>query len=116
MKLKTLLGTVAGVSVSFAAMMAQAQTTVTIWGLDGDNDLVGTLAAEFDAANDDIIVDFRAIAFDELVPEALKAVATGNAPDIICLDNPDFAMFSSRGAMLDITDRVAASDIIDTSV
>ncbi len=116
MKLNMILGTVAGLSVSLGALMAHAQTTLTIWGLDGDNNLIGTLAAEFDAANDDIVVDFRAIAFDELVPEALKAVATGNAPDIICLDNPDFAMFSSRGAMLDITEMVAASDIIDTSV
>jgi len=50
------------------------------------------------------------------VNEALKAFATGQAPDIISLDNPDFAMFSSRGAMLDITDRVANSEVIDTSV
>src|SRR5690606_39148667 len=31
---------------------------------------------------------------------------------IVSFDNPDFALFSSRGAMLDITDRVANSEII----
>ncbi|RZA29320.1 MAG: sugar ABC transporter substrate-binding protein [Proteobacteria bacterium] len=117
MKIKTLFGLIAGAGVSLAALMANAEpVTLKIWGLDGDNNLIGTLAKEFDEKNDDIIVDFRAIAFDELVPEALKAVATGSGPDIICLDNPDFAMFSSRGAMLDITERVANSKVIDTSV
>src|SRR5690606_4493618 len=53
------------------------------------------------------------IPFDEIVNEALRAFATGNAPDIISVDNPDFAMFSSRGAFLDITDRVANSDVIN---
>ena len=62
------------------------------------------------------MVESRLLAFDDLVNEALKAFATGQAPDIISLDNPDFALFSSRGAMLDITDRVANSDVIDTSV
>jgi multiple sugar transport system substrate-binding protein len=117
MKFDKLLGLIAGAGVSLAALMAHAEpVTLKIWGLDGDNNLIGTLAKEFGEKNDDIVVDFRAIAFDELVPEALKAVATGNAPDIICLDNPDFAMFSSRGAMLDITERVANSKVIDTSV
>lgn len=117
MKINKLLGLITGASVSLAALMANAEpVTLKIWGLDGDNNLIGTLAKEFDEKNDDIIVEFRAIAFDELVPEALKAVATGNGPDIICLDNPDFAMFSSRGAMLDITERVANSKVIDTSV
>src|SRR5262245_44764675 len=77
---------------------------LTVWGLDGDNNLIASLTKEFDDKNDDVTVEFRPIAFDDLVNEALKAYATGQTPDIICLDNPDFALFSSRGAMLDITD------------
>src|SRR5690606_13391539 len=50
----------------------------------------------------------------DIVNEALRAFATGQAPDIISVDNPDFAMFSSRGAFLDITDRVANSSVIKT--
>lgn len=100
-------------TVSTLALAEQAEPVkLTIWGLDGDNGLIPTLASEFDAQNDDVVVEFRAVAFDDLVNETLKAVATGNAPDMISLDNPDFALFSSRGAMLDITDRVAASSVI----
>ena len=106
-----------------AAQAAQAEpVNLVIWGLDGDNGLIPAMAQGFDDANDDVTVEFRAIAFDDLVNETLKAVATGNAPDmiapdmiapdVIALDNADFAMFSSRGAMLDITDRIAASTVI----
>lgn len=105
------------------SMLAQAEpVNLVIWGLDGDNGLIPAMAQGFDDANDDVTVEFQAIAFDDLVNETLKAVATGNAPDmialdmiapdVIALDNADFAMFSSRGAMLDITDRIAASTVI----
>lgn len=100
-------------TASMLALAAHADPVkLTIWGLDGDNGLIPTMAKEFDDANEDIVVEFRAVAFDDLVNETLKAVATGNPPDMISLDNPDFAMFSSRGAMLDITDKVAASTVI----
>ena len=100
-------------TASVMALSAQAEPVkLTIWGLDGDNGLIPTMAKEFDEKNEDIVVEFRALAFDDLVNETLKAVATGNPPDMISLDNPDFAMFSSRGAMLDITDRVASSEVI----
>lgn len=102
-----------GLGVSALALAAQADPVkLTIWGLDGDNGLIPTMAKEFDDKNEDVVVEFRAVDFDDLVNETLKAVATGNAPDMISLDNPDFAMFSSRGAMLDITDRVAKSEVI----
>ena len=115
MKLKH-LGLLAGVAVGAMGMAApaMAQVTLKIWSIDG-NDRVGiadTYSKEFDEANEDIVVEYRAIPFDDLVNETLRAFATGNAPDIVSFDNPDFALFSSRGAMLDITDRVAASDVI----
>lgn len=101
-------------TVSLLALAAQAEpVSLVLWGLDGDNGLIPALAKEFDEQNDDVTVEFRPLAFDDLVNETLKAVATGNPPDMIALDNPDFAMFSSRGAMLDITDRVAASSVIN---
>ena len=105
-------------AVSLGAMSlatpAFAQVTLKIWSIDGV-DRVGiadTFSKEFDEANDDIVVEYRAVPFDDLVNETLRAFATGNAPDIVSFDNPDFALFSSRGAMLDITDRVAKSSVI----
>jgi len=115
MKLKH-LGLMAGVALGAMGMAApaMAQVTLKIWSIDGVDrpGIADTFSKEFDEANDDIVVEYRAIPFDELVNETLRAFATGNAPDIVSFDNPDFAMFSSRGAMLDITDRVAASTSI----
>ena len=110
------IGLLAGLALGalVAATPAQAQVTLKVWSIDG-NDRAGiadTFSKEFDEANDDITVEYRYIPFDELVNETLRAFATGNAPDIVSFDNPDFALFSSRGAMLDITDRVANSEII----
>ncbi|KKB79943.1 ABC transporter substrate-binding protein [Devosia soli] len=104
----------ASIGAMTLASPAFAQVTLKIWSIDGV-DRVGiadTFSKEFDEANDDIVVEYRAVPFDDLVQETLRAFATGNAPDIVSFDNPDFALFSSRGAMLDITDRVANSSVI----
>ena len=117
MKLRT-LGLMAGIALGALGMAvpAMAQTVVKVWSIDGANapGVGDTLSKEFNDANTDIQIDYRIIQFDDIVNEALRAFATGNAPDIISLDNPDFALFSSRGAFLDITDRVAASSVIKT--
>ena len=110
------LATLALSSAAMFALPAAAQVTVKMWSIDGDNGLYTKLAEDFNASQSEVVIESRLLAFDDLVNEALKAFATGQAPDIISLDNPDFAMFSSRGAMLDITDRVANSEVIDTSV
>ncbi|ODT77881.1 MAG: ABC transporter substrate-binding protein [Pelagibacterium sp. SCN 64-44] len=113
----THLGLMAGIALSAMGMAAPAfaQVTIKVWSIDGtDRPGIGDVfAKEFDDANDDITVEYRSIPFDDIVNESLRAFATGNAPDLVSFDNPDFALFSSRGAMLDITDRVAASEVID---
>ena len=110
-----LIGALAMAGVSTFALPALAETvTLKIWGIDGANGpgIADTLSKEFDEANDDITVEYRTVPFDDLVNESLRAFATGQAPDIIAVDNPYFALFSSRGAFLDITDRVKASTVI----
>ena len=112
----TKLGLLTGLAFGalLAAAPAYAQVTLKVWSIDGVDrpGIADTYSKEFDEANEDIVVEYRGIPFDEIVNETLRAFATGNAPDIVSFDNPDFALFSSRGAMLDITDRVANSDII----
>jgi multiple sugar transport system substrate-binding protein len=112
----TKLGLFAGIALGAFAMAGptMAQTVIKVWSIDGANapGIGDTLSKEFNEANTDIQIDYRIVPFDDLVNEALRAFATGQAPDIISVDNPDFALFSSRGAFLDITDRVAASTVI----
>jgi multiple sugar transport system substrate-binding protein len=115
MKLKH-FGLMAGIALGAMGMAApaMAQVTLKVWSIDGVDrpGIADTYSKEFDEANEDIIVEYRGIQFDDLVNETLRAFATGNAPDIVSFDNPDFALFSSRGAMLDITERAANSEII----
>lgn len=105
-----------GLAMTTSALAQEASVTINIWSVDGANGRAGiadTYSAEFDALNDDIDIEYRIVPFDELVSETLRAFAIGQAPDIINFDNPDFPLFSSRGAMLDITDRVENSDVIN---
>jgi multiple sugar transport system substrate-binding protein len=113
------LGLLTGIALGAAlvALPALAEpVTLKVWSIDGVQQpgIADTLSKEYDDKNADVVVEYRAIAFDDLVNEALRAFATGQGPDIISFDNPDFAMFSSRGAMLDITDRVKNSTVIKT--
>jgi multiple sugar transport system substrate-binding protein len=110
-----ILGTALAALALAPPALAQDPVTLVIWSIDGNQGRPGitdTFSKEFDELNEDIVVEYRALKFDELVNETLRAYASGNAPDIVSFDNPDFALFSSRGAMLDITDMVAGSDAI----
>jgi multiple sugar transport system substrate-binding protein len=99
--------------LSLGAAVAQDEVTITIWSLDDANQPALNLAREFDELEPGIKVEYREIQFDDVVAESMRAFATGQAPDIIAVDNPEHALFAARGAFLDITDRVAASGVID---
>lgn len=111
-----LLAGAAATVISFStAAYAQEDVTITVWSIDGANQVgpSDTFSKEFDEMDNGINVEYRALQFDQIVNETLRAYATGNAPDIVSLDNPDFALFSSRGAFLDITDMAKESDVIN---
>jgi multiple sugar transport system substrate-binding protein len=99
--------------LSLGSAMAQDEVTITIWSLDDANQPALNLAREFDELEPGIKVEYREIQFDDVVSEAMRAFATGQAPDIIAVDNPEHALFAARGAFLDITDRIAASEVIN---
>jgi multiple sugar transport system substrate-binding protein len=108
-----MLGVVALASVSAFGLSAKAaDTTITVWSLDKDIQPAPNLVKEFNAQNNGIKIEYRLIQFDDVVTEAMRAYATGQAPDIIAVDNPEHAMFASRGAFLDITDMVKSSSVI----
>lgn len=109
-----LLGAAIMASVSSMTLIAAAEdeVTITIWSLDSDKQPAMKLAQEFDAKEPGIKVVYRQIQFDDVVSEAMRAYSTGQAPDIIAVDNPEHALFASKGAFLDITDMIAASAVI----
>ncbi|CAH0342207.1 sugar ABC transporter substrate-binding protein [Rhizobium sp. CECT 9324] len=107
-------GAIALASVSSLAVAAYAadEVTITIWSLDKPEQPALNLAREFDEKEPGIKVEYRLIQFDDVVSEAMRAFSTGQAPDIIAIDNPEHALFASRGAFLDLTDKIAASSVI----
>jgi multiple sugar transport system substrate-binding protein len=109
----SLIGALAMASVSLMAIAAHAEdVTITVWSLDSEVQPATVLAKEFNEKNTGIKIEYRQIQFDDVVSEAMRAYSTGQAPDIIAIDNPEHALFSSKGAFLDLTDRIAASAVI----
>lgn len=108
-------GVVAFSSISFVGSSAQAQeVTINVWAVDRDSQPTPNLAKAFNKLNNGIRVEFREVPFDDLTSEAMRAYTTGNAPDVIAIDNPYHAMFAARNAFLDLTDKIAASDVVRT--
>lgn len=106
-------GAFALASVSALAFPAMAEDVkIMVWSLDRDIQPAPNLIKEFNALKNGITVEYRQIQFDDVVSEAMRAFSTGQAPDIIAVDNPEHALFSSRGAFLDLTDRIKASSVV----
>lgn len=106
-------GALALASVSAFGVSARAEdVTITVWSLDKDIQPTPNLVKEFNALNNGIKIEYREIQFDDVVSEAMRAYSTGQAPDIIAVDNPEHALFASRGAFLDLTDMIAKSAVI----
>lgn len=110
---RTMLGASTAAMLICAGAVSAQDVTITVWSLDDENQPAYNLAKEFNDMDNGISVEYREVQFDDVVTEAMRAFATGQAPDIIAVDNPEHALFAARGAFLDITDMVAASDTID---
>ncbi|WP_028748078.1 ABC transporter substrate-binding protein [Rhizobium mesoamericanum] len=108
-----MIGALALAGVSLFGLAAKAEdVTLTLWSLDKVNQPAPSLIREFNAQNNGIKIEYREIQFDDVVSEAMRAYSTGQAPDIIAVDNPEHAMFASHGAFLDLTDMIAKSSVI----
>ncbi|MDQ0563739.1 multiple sugar transport system substrate-binding protein [Rhizobium mesoamericanum] len=108
-----MIGAFALAGVSLFGLAAKAEdVTLTLWSLDKVNQPAPNLIKEFNALNNGIKIEYREIQFDDVVSEAMRAYSTGQAPDIIAVDNPEHAMFASHGAFLDLTDMIAKSSVI----
>ncbi len=112
---RTMLASVAFSTLAMATSAIAEDVVLKVWGVDGRDraGIADSWSKEFTEMDNGITVEYRFVPFDELVNETLRAFATNQAPDLVSLDNPDMALFTSRGAFLDITDMVAESDVIN---
>jgi multiple sugar transport system substrate-binding protein len=95
------------------AHAADAQT-LSIWANDEPKSITIDMANEFAKLHPEVKVQIRRVGFGALNDETMRAAMAGNGPDIVTIDNPNVAMFASRGALLDLTPLLDKSKIIDT--
>lgn len=101
----------------FTTMTATAAwaepVTIQVWALEEPTKITEKLAHEFEAKNPDIKVDVKLVNFANIVNDAVRAVSTGTAPDMMMIDNPDVALIASHDVLTDLTPYLAKSKIID---
>jgi multiple sugar transport system substrate-binding protein len=95
---------------------AQQPKPVTMWHIyNNDTDMIHLGIKKFHAAQSTYRVEQRLVPYVQINPELIRALATGSPPDIIVINDPDVASYASQGQFTDLTDRVAASKVIDAS-
>lgn len=92
-----------------------AQTTVNYFSFTTGSDQVAvleSLIAVFEAENPDIRINYSTADFGSYFTSLQIDFAAGTAPDVFELNYENFVTFASRGTMLDLGSRIAASDRI----
>lgn len=91
---------------SFAA--ADDVITLTVMNVQSADDAAyNALLAEFEAQNPDIKVEHISTVNAELKKQVQINAISGNMPDVLQFDNPDFPAFAAGGYLMDITDLAA---------
>lgn len=113
MKLKYAIGCTFAATLMASVSAASAQTTISVWGIDGTESYTYKFMSEFDEMRDDVVVEFRDIPFDALNEEYVRGFATNSAPDMLMINTTDTHFYAASDVLVDLTDRVAASETID---
>jgi len=117
---RTLTASCAAISLAVSmlsmttAAQAADQQTLSVWTVDEPNPFTEHMANEFAKLHPEVKVQIRRVGFAALNDEAMRAVMSGNGPDVVPVDNPNTAMFASRGALLDLDPYLAKSKVIST--
>ena len=84
-----------------------AALPVELWTYYGDTGpaaaCVKTAAEDFNAAQSQYVLNIRNLAFTDFNQQLTTAIAAGETPDLIIVDNPDNARYAAAGALEDLT-------------
>jgi multiple sugar transport system substrate-binding protein len=86
---------------------AYALETIEMWSYVPEGNYLYTLIDQFNQSQDEIKVIAKFIPFGELKRQVAIAIAAGEPPDFMLVDNPDHASFTAIGAFADLTDKWA---------
>ncbi len=86
---------------------AAAALPVELWTYYGDTGpaaaCVKTAAEDFNTAQSQYVLNIRNLAFTDFNQQLTTAIAAGETPDLIIVDNPDNARYAAAGALEDLT-------------
>lgn len=99
--------TAASVATDAAIEPSTAALPVELWTYYGDTGpaaaCVKTAADDFNAAQSQYVLNIRNLAFTDFNQQLTTAIAAGETPDLIIVDNPDNARYAAAGALQDLT-------------
>lgn len=85
---------------------------INLWTYYGDTGpaaaCVAAAAEDYNASQDQYILNIRNLAFTDFNQQVTTAIAAGATPDLMIVDNPDNARYAAAGALADLTDKVEA--------
>jgi multiple sugar transport system substrate-binding protein len=111
-----LLTTAAAVVGTRIPARAQQPRTVSLWHIyNNESDMIHLGIRKFNEAENRYRIEPRLVPYTQINPELVRAIATGSPPDLVVINDPDLASYASQGQFTDLTDRVAASKVIDAS-
>jgi multiple sugar transport system substrate-binding protein len=83
---------------------------VTMWHIySREYDMIHLGIKRFNESQSEYVLEQRIIPYVQINPELVRALATNTPPDLVVINDPDIASYSSQGQFVDITERVAAS-------
>ncbi len=105
-------------AIALTAGVAHAQPkTVTLWHpFTLETDMIYGGIKKFNASQDQYRVEARVVPGPQIATELVRAVASGEVPDLATIDSPVVTSFSAQGALEDVTDRVKNSKQINAKV
>jgi multiple sugar transport system substrate-binding protein len=120
MRRRELLGSAAAVAAAgiVPARRARAATTIQLWHVFNLETEVYMREGvrSFNASQGGFAIEERIIPFAQYRTELVRAIATGDTPDLVCIDNPDTSSFASQDGLLNLAGYVAQSERIDPEV
>lgn len=96
----------------FGGTAAAQQATLDLWTIDDPGEYHYVLADEYMKAHPEVKINVRTVQFRDMVNDLARAIATGNAPDITYIDNPEVSLFASRKLLLDLKPMIEKSQVV----
>ena len=108
--MKSISHWIAAAALMLSGTAAHAEpVTLDIWTIDRPDQYIYLLKDEFEQAHPDIKLNVKTVQFRDMVNDLARATATGESPDVTYIDNPEVALFASRGLLLDLSPMLAES-------